>query len=123
MKSRCGKRTGFSRWPIATDFAARLRERHSRRGGTVAVDVDNGHEISRSLKSLDILCDYRPGAGIRLSPHFYNRDDELDAAIEAIVEIRKTGRMASFHDNPASRDLTGHPSIARTGCAVRLASE
>ena len=50
----------------------------ARRGGTVAIDVENGYEVSQSLKSLDILCDYRPGAGIRLSPHFYNRDDELD---------------------------------------------
>jgi kynureninase len=69
---------------------------HALRGGTVAVDVENGHEISRSLKSLDILCDYRPGAGIRLSPHFYNRDDELDAAIDAIVDIRKTGAWRAF---------------------------
>jgi kynureninase len=69
---------------------------HARRGGTVAVDIDNGHEISRSLKSLDILCDYRPGAGIRLSPHFYNRDAELDEAIEAIVEVRKTGAWRAF---------------------------
>jgi len=69
---------------------------HSRRGGTVAVDVENGNEISRSLKSLDVLCDYRPGAGIRLSPHFYNRDDELDAAIDAIAEVRKTGAWRAF---------------------------
>jgi kynureninase len=63
----------------------------ARRGGTVAIDVENGYEISKSLKSLDILCDYRPGAGIRLSPHFYNRDDELDAAVAAIDEVRSTG--------------------------------
>jgi len=76
---------------------------HSRRGGTVAVDLANGQEISRSLKSLDILCDYRPGAGIRLSPHFYNRDDELDAAIEAIVEVQKTGAWRAF--------ATTHPAV------------
>ncbi|HZW29403.1 MAG TPA: aminotransferase class V-fold PLP-dependent enzyme, partial [Isosphaeraceae bacterium] len=68
----------------------------SRRGGTVAIDVENGLEIARSLKSLDILCDYRPGAGIRLSPHFYNRDDELDQAIAAIGEIRATGAWRAF---------------------------
>jgi kynureninase len=62
-----------------------------RRGGTVAFDVENGYEISQCLKSLDILCDYRPGAGIRLSPHFYNRDDELDAAIAAIREVQASG--------------------------------
>jgi kynureninase len=63
----------------------------ARRAGTVAIDVDNGYEISKSLKARDIVCDFRPGAGIRLSPHFYNRDDELDAAIAAIAEIRATG--------------------------------
>jgi kynureninase len=68
----------------------------ARRGGTVAIDVENGYEISVSLKSLDILCDYRPGAGIRFSPHFYTRDDELDAAIEALREIRSTGAWRAF---------------------------
>jgi kynureninase len=68
----------------------------ARRGGTVAIDVDHGYEISKSLKALDILCDYRPGAGIRLSPHFYTRDDELDAAIEAIVEVQETGAWRVF---------------------------
>ena len=68
----------------------------SRRGGTVAIDVENGYEVSQSLKSLDILCDYRPGAGIRLSPHFYNRDDELDAAVEAIGEVLATGAWRAF---------------------------
>jgi kynureninase len=63
----------------------------ARRAGTVAIDVENGYEISRSLKSREILCDYRPGAGIRLSPHFYNRDDELETAMAAINEIRKSG--------------------------------
>jgi kynureninase len=68
----------------------------SRRGGTVAIDIENGSEMARSLKSLDILCDYRPGAGIRLSPHFYTRDDELDQAIAAIGEIRATGAWRAF---------------------------
>jgi kynureninase len=68
----------------------------NRRGGTVAIDVENGYEISQSLKSLDILCDYRPGAGIRLSPHFYNLDHELDDAMEAIAEIQETGAWRAF---------------------------
>jgi kynureninase len=68
----------------------------ARRGGTIAIDVENGYEISQTLKSRGILCDYRPGAGIRLSPHFYNRDDELDAAIAAIREIRATGAWRAF---------------------------
>ena len=76
-----------------------------RRAGTVAIDVAHGKEISRSLKALDILCDYRPGAGIRLSPHFYTRDSELDAAIEAIREIQQTGAWRAFASEALNRDL------------------
>lgn len=68
----------------------------ARRGGTVAIDIENGYEISKCLKSRDILCDYRPGAGIRLSPHFYNRDDELDLAVAAIGEIQVSGAWRDF---------------------------
>jgi kynureninase len=68
----------------------------ARRGGTVAIDVEHGYEISQSLKSLDILCDYRPRAGIRFSPHFYTRDDELDVAVAAIGEIQATGAWRAF---------------------------
>ncbi len=48
------------------------------------------------VKVLDILCDYRPGAGIRLSPHFYTRDDELDAAVAAIEEILAGNAWRAF---------------------------
>jgi kynureninase len=67
-----------------------------RRGGTVALEIEHGYEISRCLKARDILCDYRPGAGIRLSPHLYTRDDELDAAIGAMADIQKTEAWREF---------------------------
>ena len=63
----------------------------SQRGGTIAIDVPHGYEVSKSLKAREILCDFRPGVGIRLSPHFYTAEDELDAAIEAIREILDRG--------------------------------
>jgi kynureninase len=62
-----------------------------KRGGTVAIEVEHGYEISRCLKAMNVLCDYRSGAGIRFSPHFYTRDDELEEAIGAITEIQRTG--------------------------------
>jgi len=46
--------------------------------------------------------DYRPGVGIRLSPHFYTEDGELDRAFEAMDDIRATG---------AWRRWQGHPSL------------
>ena len=80
----------------ARGFRCATPRHPARRGGTVALDVEHGYEVSRGLKSLDILCDYRPGAGVRLSPHFYTRDDELDAAIEAVAEILSGNAWKAF---------------------------
>ena len=44
----------------------------------------------RELVARDILVDYRPQAGIRLSPHFYNRDEEIDFALDSMDEILST---------------------------------
>ena len=68
----------------------------ARRGGTVALDMPHGYEVSRALKSLDVVCDYRPGAGIRLSPHFYTRDDELDGALDALDQVLSDGAWRPF---------------------------
>lgn len=57
------------------------------RGGTVSVMVPDCEQVSRELLARDILIDFRPGAGIRLSPHFYNTDDEIDHAIATIAEL------------------------------------
>ena len=70
-----------------------------RRGGTVALDVPDGLAVSRALKAREILCDYRPGAGIRLSPHFYTRDEELEEAVGAISEILESGDWRRFAES------------------------
>jgi kynureninase len=57
------------------------------RGGTVSIDCPHGYEVMRELVARDILVDYRPKAGIRLSPHFYTRDDEIELALNQIHEI------------------------------------
>ncbi len=60
------------------------------RGGTVSVDCPHAQEVMRELVARNILVDYRPQAGVRLSPHFYNRDEELDFALGQIEEILQT---------------------------------
>jgi len=57
------------------------------RAGTVSVDCPHAPEVMRELLARDILVDYRPRAGIRLSPHFYNRDEEIDFVLAQIEEI------------------------------------
>ena len=65
-------------------------ENPAERAGTVSVDCPHAAEVCRELLAREILVDYRPKAGVRLSPHFYNRDEECDLAIAQIADILKT---------------------------------
>ena len=62
----------------------------AQRGGTVSVDVPNAYEVTQELLRRDFLLDYRPGAGIRLAPHFYTKDEELELVIQEIQSIVQT---------------------------------
>jgi len=59
------------------------------RGGTVSIDMPDAERVSRELLKRDILVDYRPKAGVRMAPHFYNKDDEVEIALAAVDEILK----------------------------------
>lgn len=59
------------------------------RGGTVSIDMPNSFEISKKLSNKNIMIDFRPGTGIRIAPHFYNTDEEIDILFDAIKEIKK----------------------------------
>lgn len=73
----------------------------ARRGGTAAVDFENALEVARELNAPDVLVDYRPGVGIRMSPHFYTEDAELDRAFAAIDDIRATGSWRRRTQRPS----------------------
>jgi len=60
------------------------------RAGTVSVDCPHAEDVKQALVARNILVDYRPKAGVRISPHFYNRIDELDLVLDAISEILAT---------------------------------
>jgi kynureninase len=63
----------------------------ARRGGTVTVRTPEFEAVHRELAERQILCDFRPDAGIRLGPHFFNTDDELRYAAAQIAEIVQSG--------------------------------
>jgi len=71
-----------------TSAASRDPERLA---GTVAVTVPDAALVARTLKAREFIVDYRPPVGVRISPHFYNTIDEVDAImaeIESIVATR-----------------------------------
>jgi kynureninase len=55
-----------------------------RRGGTVCVDVPNAERVCQALLAADVLLDFRPDVGLRLAPHFYTREDEVDLVIRRV---------------------------------------
>lgn len=65
-----------------------------KRGGTVSVDVPDAYEVCHELLKREVIVDYRPKAGVRMSPHFYNTDGELDRAVSVVDEILKEKQVA-----------------------------
>ena len=61
--------------------------RPEQRGGTVSIDMPSAQQVCAELLKRDVLVDYRPNAGVRFSPHFYNSDEELTRAMATVAEI------------------------------------
>ena len=59
-----------------------------RRGGVVVLDVPDGAAVTKELAGREVLVDYRPGAGIRIAPHFYTTDEEVEHTVAQIAQIR-----------------------------------
>jgi kynureninase len=57
-----------------------------RRGGTVVLSVPHAAEVCAALLASDVLLDYRPDVGLRLAPHFYTRDEEIDRVMRRVHE-------------------------------------
>jgi kynureninase len=63
------------------------------RGGSVVFDFDSAADVCRELNRRKFFCDHRPGAGIRIAPHFYTKAEEIDLFFGELKKIRGgTGR-------------------------------
>jgi len=82
----------------ARGYAVAAPRDAARRGGTVAFDVPHAREVSRALLARDVIVDYRPGAGIRVAPHFYTSDEELEAVVALIDDILARDAWKQYTD-------------------------
>jgi kynureninase len=82
---------------LTTKLAAMALERRLRvntplnpqqRTGWIGIDFDGSERICRELIAQRIFLDFRPGCGIRVSPHFYTTDEEIDAFFAALDRSR-----------------------------------
>src|SRR5215211_7734005 len=80
---------------LAEEAGFRVTSPHdpARRGGTITVAHEHAAAVAKELIRREFIIDYRPGAGIRISPHFYTTDDELDLVIR---EMKKIGDSESY---------------------------
>jgi kynureninase len=65
------------------------------RGGTITVAVEHAPAVTRELIRREFIVDYRPGAGVRISPHFYTKDEELELVVREMRSILDTRAYAS----------------------------
>jgi len=71
----------------------------ARRGGTLTIGLDDdesGPGYVAALAERDILVDFRPGAGIRVSPHFYSLPEEVERFADVMRELRTSRSWAGY---------------------------
>jgi kynureninase len=75
----------------AAGFEVTSQRDRSRRGASVSVRMPGFEGVHRELAERQVLCDFRPEVGLRLGPHFFNTEEELDFAVAQIEEILVSG--------------------------------
>jgi kynureninase len=79
----------------AAGFRVTSPKNPEQRGGTITVWDDNAAAMTKELIRREFIVDYRPGAGVRISPHFYTKDEELELVIAEMKKIRDSKAFAT----------------------------
>jgi kynureninase len=59
----------------------------NQRGGSVMIGVSDGPAMVKRLAEMNVFVDSRPGAGLRISPHFFNNDEEVQEALSVLQKL------------------------------------
>lgn len=71
-------------WKVNTPLDSSLR------GGSVMIGVDDGPALVERLAEKKVFVDSRPSAGLRISPHFFNTDEEVEEAMNVLAGLLET---------------------------------
>ncbi|HVE63268.1 MAG TPA: aminotransferase class V-fold PLP-dependent enzyme [Mycobacteriales bacterium] len=69
-------------------FVVRSPQDAAVRGGHVTIDPGDAEHVHDELIRRGFVVDYRPGAGLRVAPHFYNSAEECTAILDEMSAIR-----------------------------------
>jgi len=61
-----------------------------RRTGWIGIDFPGADRATQALIDRRIFIDYRPGCGMRVGPHFYSTDEDIDVFFHALDEIARS---------------------------------
>jgi kynureninase len=78
---------------LADDYGFQVNtpRRPDQRGGHATINPPDAQQVCRELIRRNFIVDYRPGAGIRVAPHFYNTMDEVEEFMAAMKSIAYAG--------------------------------
>jgi len=71
-------------WKVNTPLDSSLR------GGSVMIGVNDGPALVERLAEKKVFVDSRPSAGLRISPHFFNTDEEVEEAMNVLAALLET---------------------------------
>jgi selenocysteine lyase/cysteine desulfurase len=57
------------------------------RGASVMIYVEDGPGMVKRLAERKVFVDCRPKVGLRMSPHFFNTDEEVQEAMGILAEL------------------------------------
>jgi len=60
-----------------------------KRTGWIGINFDGVEAAYKQLIAERVFVDFRPGCGIRIGPHFYTNDEDIESFFEALDRIRK----------------------------------
>src|SRR5215813_11802815 len=66
----------------------------NQRGGSVMIYVEDGPGMVKRLNAQKVFVDCRPGVGLRMSPHFFNTDEEVQEGMEILAGLLSDKRVA-----------------------------
>ena len=72
---------GEQGWKVNTPLEAKDR------GGSIMIGVDDGPAMVERLAEKRVFVDCRPKSGLRVSPHFFNTDDEVEEALNVLKKL------------------------------------
>lgn len=72
----------------AADLTLKSPRRFEERSGMVCLDFAGAQGAVEELGRQGIIVDWRPDCGVRVSPHFYNDEADVDRFLDALARFR-----------------------------------